>query len=77
MHCRISPRRMCNPCGHTVKIGSRHHRLLTYDAKRNTNIDGIGPFKGELTKNFLFLFSLDQVSLISLLKYFPPKMSLT
>ena len=34
-------------------------------------------FKGELTKKFLFLFSLDQVSLISLLKYFPPKMSLT
>ena len=33
--------------------------------------------KGELTKKFLFLFSLDQVSLISLLKYFPPKMSLT
>ena len=33
--------------------------------------------KGELTKTFLFLFSLDQVSLISLLKYFPPKMSLT
>ena len=31
--------------------------------------------KGELTKKFLFLFSLDQVSLISLLKYFPPKMS--
>ena len=35
------------------------------------------PFKGELTKKFLFLFSLDQVSLISLLKYFHPKMSLT
>ena len=34
-------------------------------------------FKGELTKKILFLFSLDQVSLISLLKYFPPKMSLT
>ena len=33
--------------------------------------------KGELTKKFLFLFSLDQVSSISLLKYFPPKMSLT
>ena len=33
--------------------------------------------KGELTKKILFLFSLDQVSLISLLKYFPPKMSLT
>ena len=33
--------------------------------------------EGELTKTFLFLFSLDQVSLISLLKYFPPKMSLT
>ena len=29
--------------------------------------------KGELTKNFLSLFSLDQVSLNSLLKYFPPK----
>ena len=29
--------------------------------------------KGELTKIFLFLFSLDQVSLISLLKYFPQK----
>ena len=29
--------------------------------------------KGELTKKFLFLFSLDQVSLISLLKYFPQK----
>ena len=36
-----------------------------------------GLLKGELTKFFLFLFSLDQVSLISLLKYFPPKMSLT
>ena len=33
--------------------------------------------KGELTKKILFLFSLDQVSLISLLKYFPLKMSLT
>ena len=33
--------------------------------------------KGELTKIFLFLFSLNQVSLISPLKYFPPKMSLT
>ena len=37
----------------------------------------LGQLKGELTKNFLFLFSLDQVSLISLLKYFPPKVSLT
>ena len=33
--------------------------------------------KGELTKFFYFCFFLDQVSLISLLKYFPPKMSLT
>ena len=41
------------------------------------NNDDNDILKGELTKKFLFLFSLDQVSLISLLKYFPPKMSLT
>ena len=45
MHCRISPRRMCNPCGYTMKISSRYHRILIYDVKRNIKIDGIGPFK--------------------------------
>ena len=45
MHCCISPRRACNPCGYTMKISSRYHRLLIYDVKRTTKIDGIGPFK--------------------------------
>ena len=38
MHCRISPSRKCNPCGYTMKISSRYHRLLIYDVKRTTNI---------------------------------------
>ena len=33
MHCRISPRSMCNPCGYTMKMSSRYHRLLIYDVK--------------------------------------------
>ena len=45
MHGRISPRRACNPCGYTMKISSRYHRLLIYDVKRTTKIDGMGPFK--------------------------------
>ena len=45
MHWRISPRRSCNPCGYTVKISSRYHRLLIYDVKTTTKIDGMGPFK--------------------------------
>ena len=45
MHCRISPRITCNPCGHTKKIILRYHRLLIYDVKRTTKIDGMGPFK--------------------------------
>ena len=44
MHCQISPRRTCNPCGYTMKMGSRYHRLLIYDVKRTTKIDGMGPF---------------------------------
>ena len=44
MHCRISPRRACNPCGYTMKMSSRYHRLLIYDVKRTTEIDGMGPF---------------------------------
>ena len=44
MHCRISPRRTGNPCGHTMKMCSRYHRLLIYDEKRTTKIDGMGPF---------------------------------
>ena len=45
MLCRISPRRTCNPCDYTMKISSRYQRLLIYDVKRSTNIDGMGPFK--------------------------------
>ena len=44
MHCRISPRRECNPCGYTMKISSMYHMLLIYDVKRTTKIDGMGPF---------------------------------
>ena len=46
MHDRISPRRACNPCGYTMKMSSRYPRLLIYDVKRTTKIDGMGPFKG-------------------------------
>ena len=28
-----------------MEISSRYHRLLTYDVKRNSEIDSIGPFK--------------------------------
>ena len=45
MHIRISPRKACNPCGYTMKISSRYHRLLIYDIKRTTKLDGMGPFK--------------------------------
>ena len=45
MHCRFSPRRTCNPRCYTMKISSRYHRLLIYDVKRTTKIDGMGPFK--------------------------------
>ena len=45
MHCCISPRRTCIPCGYTMKISSMYHRLLIYDVKRTTKIDGMGLFK--------------------------------
>ena len=45
MHCKISPRGTCNPCGFTVEINSRYHRLLIDGLKRNTEIDRMGPFK--------------------------------
>ena len=35
---------MCNPCGNTIKISLRYHRLLIYDVKRTTKIDGMDPF---------------------------------
>ena len=44
MHCRISPTRTHNPCGYTMKIGLKYHRLLIYNVKRTTKIEGIGPF---------------------------------
>ena len=39
-----SLRRTHNPCDHTMKISSRYHRLLIYDVKKTTKIDGMGPF---------------------------------
>ena len=48
MHCLISPRITCNPCGNTMKISCRYHRLLIYDVKRTNKIHGMGPFKGSL-----------------------------
>ena len=44
MHGRILPRSACNSCGFTMKMSSRYHRLLIYDVKRTTKIDGMGPF---------------------------------
>ena len=44
MHGRISAKRACNSCGFTIKMSSRYHRLLIYDVKRTTKIDGMGPF---------------------------------
>ena len=45
VHFQISPRRTCNPCGSTMRISSRYQRLLIFDVKRTTKIDGMGPFK--------------------------------
>ena len=47
MHCRISPRRTCNPCGYSMKISSRYNILLIYDVKITTKIDGVGQFNTE------------------------------
>ena len=47
MHCRISPRRMCNSCGYLIKISSGYPWLLIKDVKR-TNMDGIGPLNTRL-----------------------------
>ena len=44
MHCRILPRRACNPCGYAMKMSSWYHRLLIYDVKLTTKIGGMGPF---------------------------------
>ena len=44
MHCQISPRRKGNPCGYTMNISLRYHRLLIYDVKRTIKMDGMGPF---------------------------------
>ena len=36
MHCRISPRKMCNPCGYTMKSVPGIIIFLIYDVKRST-----------------------------------------
>ena len=38
------PEEQCNPCGFTMKMSSRYHRLLIDDVKRTTKIVGMGPF---------------------------------
>ena len=48
MHCRISPRRTCNSCGFTIFISSSYHRLLSNNVKRDSKIDGMGPFNGQV-----------------------------
>ena len=54
MHCQISPRKTCNPCGCTMKISSWCHRLLFYEVKRTTRIDGMGPFNNvSVIANFI------------------------
>ena len=45
MHGRILPRRAYNSCDFTMKMSFRYHRLLIYDVKQTTKIDGMGPFK--------------------------------
>ena len=44
---QISPRRTCNPCGSTMLISSRYHRLLTNNVKvkKNSKKDNMGPLK--------------------------------
>ena len=38
---QFSRRRTCNPCGYKMKISFRYYRLLIYDIKRTTKIDGM------------------------------------
>ena len=40
---------MCNPCGYTMEITCRYHKLLIYDIKRTTKIEGrpMGPFNSK------------------------------
>ena len=45
MYCKISPRRMCNPCGYTMKMSLRRFRHLINYVNRNHKIDGMGPFQ--------------------------------
>ena len=64
MHGRISPRRACNPCGYTMKMSSRYHRLLIYDVKRITKIDGMGPanLNKSLPVNILLKLKLNVIT---------------
>ena len=60
MHCRISLRRACNPCGYTMKMNSRYHRLLIYDIMLTTKTDGMGPFK--LMKGYDVFIKIDLIA---------------
>ena len=64
MHCRTSPKRSCNSYGsNTMKISSRYHRLLIYDVKRTTKIDGMGPFNFIYEKNLIAVRNVEELSL--------------
>ena len=41
-----------------MKISSRYHRLLIYDEKRTTKINGMGPFK-QLNGNHVLTLCTD------------------
>ena len=65
MHGRISPRRACNPCGYTMKMSSRYHKLLIYDVNGTTKIESMGPFNVILLSKILFLDKeLDSINLL-------------
>ena len=51
MHDRILPSRACNTCEYTMNMSSRYHRLLIYDVKRTTKIDGMSPFNYDKLSN--------------------------
>ena len=57
MHCRIAPRRTCYPCGSTMKIGSRYHRILIHYVKRTTKMYGMGPSEIRVLK-FLIIVQI-------------------
>ena len=46
------------------EISARYHRLLIYDEKRNTEIDGMGPFKPKVKLLSLLAGPIDPYNVI-------------